>query len=479
MIKPPSLTRYLFGTLLLTALPIAGHAADWIDLFNGKDLTGWVQHSGTAKYTVEDGAIIGSTVPNTGNSFLCTKENYGNFVLELDFKCDPLLNSGVQIRSECFDHATTFKKADGTEVKIATDRVHGYQYEIDMDDKRGRWWTGGLYDEARRDWLFPGSLGGDTKAFTKQGSGLSKQGDWNHVRIEAMGTSIKTYLNGELRASLTDTMTPSGLIGLQVHSVGKDEAKAGLKVAFRNLRLQPLGEGATPAAATAATSEMNTLTEQEKTDGWKLLWDGKTSEGWRSAKSDKFPEKGWTMENGVLSVLPSGGKEGGVGGDIVTREKFANFELVADFKIVPGTNSGIKYYVNTDLNKGAGSAIGLEYQILDDERHPDAKLGKDGDRTMASLYDLITASPNKKPNPIGEWNTARIVSRGKHVEHWLNGLKVLEYERGSEDFRARVAASKYAHWGNFGELPDGPILLQDHGDAVSFRNIKLRPLTAE
>ncbi len=476
MIIPPSLTRHLIGTLMLTALPLAGHAADWIDLFNGKDLTGWVQRGGGAKYTVEDGTLVGSTVPNTENSFLCTTENYGNFILELDFKCDPLLNSGVQIRSECFDHPTTFTKADGKEVKVAANRVHGYQYEIDMDAKRGRWWTGGVYDEARRDWLFPGSLGGDAKAFTKQGSDLAKQGDWNHVRIEAMGGSIKTFLNGEPRASITDSATLSGFIGLQVHSVGKDESKVGMKVAFRNVRLQPLGEG---AAATAATGEMNTLTEQEKKDGWKLLWDGKTSEGWRSAKSDKFPEKGWTMENGVFSVVGSEGKESANGGDIVTREKFANFELVADFKITPGANSGIKYYVNTDLNKGAGSAIGLEYQILDDERHPDAKLGKDGDRTMASLYDLYTASPNKKPNPIGEWNTARIVSRGTHVEHWLNGQKVLEYERGSADFRARVAASKYAHWGSFGELPDGPILLQDHGDAVSFRNIKLRPLSAD
>lgn len=234
---------------------------------------------------------------------------------------------------------------------------------------------------------------------------------------------------------------------------------------------------ATVLSAPPPTTVDNALSSAEKEEGWQLLWDGKTTDGWRSARSDKFPEHGWEIKDGVLSVLPSGGAESANGGDIVTREKFANFELVADFKITPGANSGIKYYVDPDLNKGAGSAIGLEFQILDDLRHPDAKLGRDGDRTMASLYDLIPAATSKKPNPIGEWNTARIISRGHHVEHWLNGQKMLEYERGSAEFRDLVAKSKYAKWPGFGELPDGPILLQDHGDAVSFRNIKIRPLS--
>lgn len=280
-----------------------------------------------------------------------------------------------------------------------------------------------------------------------------------------------SFLNGEPRASIQDSMTPEGFISLQVHSIGKDESKVGLKASFRNIRLMAVTEVPSPAAAAA-----NTLNNQEKTDGWQLLWDGKTTDGWRSARSDKFPEKGWEIKDGVFSVLPSGGAESANGGDIVTREKFAGFELMADFKITPGANSGIKYYVDPDLNKSGGSAIGLEYQILDDLRHPDAKLGRDGDRTMASLYDLIPAATSKKTNPIGEWNTARIISRGHHVEHWLNGQKVLEYERGSAEFRDLVAKSKYAKWSDFGELPDGPILLQDHGDAVSFRNIKIRRL---
>ena len=471
--------------LAAASLPSARSAENaWVDLINGKDLGNWEQRGGKAHYTLENGMIVGTTVANTENSFLCTGQNYTNFILELDFKVDPELNSGVQIRSECFDHETTpdVKDAQGKAIKIPANRVHGYQCEIDMDAKRARWWTAGIYEEGRRGWLYPGMLGGSNKEFTEQGGKISKQNDWNHLRIEAVGTSIKTFLNGEPRASINDGLTPTGFIGLQVHSIGKDATKEGIKVYFKNIRLQDQG-GAEPMAAavntTAGTDTNNILTAQEKADGWRLLWDGKTSEGWRSAKYDGFPQKGWEIKDGVFSVQPSGGAESANGGDIITREKFANFELVADFKITPGANSGIKYFVDADLNKGAGSAIGLEYQILDDLRHPDAKLGRNGDRTMASLYDLIPAAISKKPNPTGEWNTARIVSRGHHVEHWLNGQKVLEYERGSKEFRDLVAMSKYAHWGNFGELPEGPILLQDHGDAVSFRNIKIRTLFAQ
>ena len=228
---------------------------------------------------------------------------------------------------------------------------------------------------------------------------------------------------------------------------------------------------------TALYAGANELTSQEKADGWRLLWNGQDSSGWHSARGPQFPAHDWAIKDGELRVNPSGGREGGEGGDIVTNEKFSNFELLVDFKIFPGTNSGIKYFVDPDLNKGPGSAIGLEYQILDDLRHPDAKLGKNGDRTMASLYDLIPASKNKKVNPIGSWNTARIVVHGPHVEHWLNGEKVLEYTRFTPEFRQLVKESKYKVWPNFGELQSGNILLQDHGDAVALRNIKLRVLS--
>ncbi len=435
----------------------------------GKDLTGWVSRGGKAIYSIEGGELVGTAVLNSPNSFLCTEKTYGDFVLEYDFKVDPRLNSGVQIRSECFAEKTEVEWR-GKKINVPAGRVHGYQIEIDPDPKRDRWWTAGIYDEGRRDWLFPGVLGGNGKEFTEIGRKLFKRGDWNHIRVEALGDSIKTWLNDTPCAEVSDAMTPRGLIGLQVHGVGKEAA--GAQVRWRNLMITEL------------TQAPNTLSNSEKAEGWKLLWNGASSNGWRSAKSETFPNKGWTMQDGVLSVIASGGKESASGGDIITRERYDAFELVVDFKIAEGTNSGVKIFVQPNLDPitgtgaktSTGSAIGLEYQILDDLRHPDAKLGHDGNRKLGAVYDLIPASTDKHPNPIGEWNTARIVSKGKHVEHWLNGAKIAEYDRGSEAFRGYVAHSKFKSIPGFGEWSDGHILLQDHGDRVSFRNIKIRVL---
>lgn len=230
---------------------------------------------------------------------------------------------------------------------------------------------------------------------------------------------------------------------------------------------------------TAPAQAPNTLTPAEKAAGWKLLFDGHDNTGWRSTHSNGFPSSGWEVKDGMLAVTESGGEEGGNAGDIITTREYTNFELTVDFRITPGANSGIKYFVNlndTPGHEGHGSNIGFEYQILDDARHPDAKLGKDGDRTIASLYDMIPAAANKPTHPIGEWNTARIVVRGTHGEHWLNGVKVVEYDRKTPAFRALVTGSKYHVYPGFGEADRGYILLQDHGFPVQFRNIKLREL---
>ena len=231
----------------------------------------------------------------------------------------------------------------------------------------------------------------------------------------------------------------------------------------------------------------NVLTANEEADGWKLLWNGKNTDGWRSIKSEDFPAHGWTMKDGVLTVHDKTRHDSVAGGDIITRQRYSDFELVADFKILPRANSGIKIFVQLDstpidkmtAKTNAAAAIGCEFQILDDALHPDAKLGKNGNRTVGSLYDLIPAPKDKKVFPVGEWNHARILSRGKHVEFWLNGVKTVEFERGSEDFRKRVAASKYHAIPEFGEWADGHILLQDHGDEVSYRNIKIRTFSGK
>lgn len=232
--------------------------------------------------------------------------------------------------------------------------------------------------------------------------------------------------------------------------------------------------------AFVATGQPNTLTTKEKRDGWKLLFDGKTTAGWRGAYRDKFPAAGWMVEDGTLSIAKTDGRESRNAGDIVTDSEYSNFDLMFEFRLTEGANSGLKYFVVENPPKPAGSAFGLEYQVLDDAKHPDAKMGRDGNRTVGSLYDLKTAQ-NKQINSIGQWNLGRVLVKGTHVEHWLNGKKVLEYERGSEDFRKLVAMSKYTTPaynanGRFGEAPKGHILLQDHGDKVSFRDIKIKEL---
>ena len=460
-------------------------AADgWRELFNGRDLAGWSVHSGSARFHVEEGVVVGESVAKSGNTFLCSDESFDDFELTLEYDVDPALNSGVQIRSEFFRRAFTLA-IDGKSIPIPADRVHGYQVEIDMDPARDRWWSGGLYDEARRGWLDPvDEKSARGLAFTEQGRRVSRPGQWNELRIVADGPEMTTWLNGELRAHVSDRLTPRGHLALQVHGVGDDAAHVGLKVRFRNVRLRSLHPSTPAPLASEGDGETpNTLSDAEKRDGWRLLWDGATTNGWRSARSDEFPSHGWTLANGLLTVQRSSGAEAAGGGDIVTRERFSDFELSVDFRLTEGANSGIKYFVQTDLapidGSGAkaatGSAIGCEYQLLDDLRHPDAKLGRDGNRTLASLYDLIPAAATKPAQPIGAWNRARILARGPHVEHWLNGVKVLEYERGSQDFRRLVALSKFKGVAGFGEWKEGVILLQEHGDEVSFRNVKIRP----
>ena len=234
----------------------------------------------------------------------------------------------------------------------------------------------------------------------------------------------------------------------------------------------------TTAVATAEGPSDNTLTAQEKQAGWELLFDGTSVDRWRGAHQENFPESGWKVDEGLLMVQASDGAESQNGGDIVTHDEYSDFEFQVDFKLTEGANSGIKYFVTEAYNSNK-SAIGLEYQLLDDDRHPDAKLGNNGGgtRTLASLYDLKAAPADKPLNPIGEWNTARIVVQGQQVTHYLNGKKVLEYQRGSDEYTQLVQASKYKDWDNFGTADSGHILLQDHGDLVYFKNIKVRNLS--
>lgn len=221
--------RVFAFVLILTSFVTAARAEEekWTPLFDGKSLAGWKQHGGKAKYRVEDEQIIGSSVPNTSNSFLCTEKEYGDFILELEFKVDPSLNSGVQIRSQVFD-APQEAEIGGKKFKFAADRVHGYQVEIDPSDRA---YSGGIYDEGRRGWLF------DLKN-NEEARQAFKKNEWNKFRIECRGDSIKTWINDVPAADLKDSVTPKGLIALQVHGVGGREEP--LEVRWRNIRIQEL-----------------------------------------------------------------------------------------------------------------------------------------------------------------------------------------------------------------------------------------------
>ena len=211
----------------------------------------------------------------------------------------------------------------------------------------------------------------------------------------------------------------------------------------------------------------NRLTADEQRNGWTLLFDGRTLNGWRAYNRPDASGTQWKVEDGQLTVPPSGGRDTRGARDLITTATFRQFDLTWEWRIAVGGNSGLKYFVLEDRD----AAIGHEYQMIDDERHPDAKIGTH--RQTAAFYDVFPAA-NRPIKPAGEVNTSRVLVRGTHVEHWLNGQRVLQYELDSPELRAAIEKSKFKGIERFGKPQDGHILVQDHGDQVWFRNIKIR-----
>jgi hypothetical protein len=227
----------------------------------------------------------------------------------------------------------------------------------------------------------------------------------------------------------------------------------------------PMGLAAdqSPAAAPAGAKASD--------GGWISLFDGKSLTGWRGYKKPDVAGTRWSVQDGLLTLPAKDGKDTRGSRDIITTETFDQFELIWEWKVSPGGNSGLQYFVLEDMD----SAIGHEYQIIDDALHPDAKIGPH--RQTAALYDVLPAA-DRKIKPAGEWNTSRIVVKGSTVEHFLNDGKVLTYQLDSPALKTAIAGSKFKDVARFGKLHKGHILLQDHGDQVWYRSIKIRRLTA-
>jgi sugar phosphate isomerase/epimerase len=395
----PVLRAALLVTLAASSASVARADSPWISLFDGKTLNGWVQRGGSARYQVKDGAIVGQSVPNTKNSFLCTQRRYGDFILELEFKVDAELNSGVQVR--------------GQNPNDRIDRVHGYQVEIDPDVKRGRNWTGGLYDEGRRGWL--ADLSGNDAA--RQ---AFRPGEWNRMRVEARGDWMKTWINDVPAAEMVDAKDLDGFIALQVHGVGKREEP--LTIAWRRVRLQDLGRRAWRPVVSGREKEKVSLPAALAPRG-----EGKFDVTAQIVGS--LPAA--TRTAGLLLFPPA----------VTAGDAYA---FRAEVKI-PSGNGGI--YLNARPAEGPAQATGLQvdldarrgaglyesggrgwlWQATPDARAKSAK-GEEGSvAAVLTAADQLTAKAIKSWKP-GDWNWVTVSVREGKVLLMLNDFPAARAE---------------------------------------------------
>ena len=451
-------------------------AEGWKLLWDGKTTEGWRSAYGEAfpekGWTISDGVLevnANGGQESLGGGDIITVDQYENFWLSVDFKLTPGANSGIKyfVRPDLYEVKDA--SAIGCEFQILDDELHP---DAKLG-KAGNRTLGSLYDLITAD---------------KADAPFDKEG-WNTAWVKVQGNHVGHWLNGvKIVEYERNCQVFNALVACSKYKDWKNfgnHAKGhillqehGDHVSYRNVMIkklpapEPVAVGAKTPGVAPDNSTPNTLSDADKQNGWELLWDGKTPDGWRSVRAETFPEKGWGMTGGMITAHPNGVKAGG--GDIITVEKFRNFWLSVDFKLTPGANSGIKYFINPGTF--GDPSIGCEFQVLDDDIHPDAKLGVRGNRTVASLYDLIRAD---KPEGLMDkygWNTAWVIVQGDHVEHWLNGTKVVEYDRNTQEFNALVQYSKFARNEGFGNFAEGHILFQDHGDQAFYRNIKIKRL---
>jgi hypothetical protein len=403
----PSLKRIpilaaILGLAILLSAQETAKPNDWVDLFDGKTLKGWTLLNGTAKYDIEGDTIVGTTVKGSPNSFLCTDRFYGDFELQFETKLlDNQLNSGVQIRSHSYP---TYRK----------NRVHGYQVEVSTNGNAGF-----IYDEARRRWLSK-----DRKDKAKRAA--FKRGEWNRYRVVCKGSSIRTWINDILIADLDDSLTASGFISLQVHSVGGDPK---WRVAWRNIRLREIGDGG----------------------GWSDLFNGKDLTGW---KVNENPDSVKVVDGAIVVV----GKRSHVFYDgPIYSHSFKNFEFRARVMTRPKANSGI--YFHTEFQKGGWPSKGYECQVNNSQ----------GDwRRTGGLYAIQDVK--KAPAKDDEWFDMHITVRGKHITVTVNGKTTANYVEEADAKRPRNMKGRLLSRGTFA------FQCHDPGSEVHYKDIRVRVL---
>lgn len=449
-------TTLLFSLLVAVLFTITSSCQKndgWVDLFNGKDLSGWKKVGGNGTYEVVNGEIVGTSMANEllpsdpaeiakmtiedfpKNTFLTTEKAYSDFIIELELKFGNM-NGGIQFRSH-------------SDPDYLNGLFHGYQCEVDPSERA---WSAGIYDEMGRAWLYP-------VTFNPPARSAIKLNDWNLYRIECIGSSMRTWLNGVPVAHLIDDKVPEGHFGLQVHFTFKEE-QVGEQIFWRNIRIKT--ENLTPAPPEGifiANYIPNNLSAAEAAQGWKLLFDGKSATSLKSRSSGEFPDNGWEIADGMLAGISEGE-------EATTPDQYSAFDLQFEFKTEEGAKGGISYFSGSEVP-------GLEYSIVDSDTSKTAM-------HSASVRGLMHAAPvpkhpaNLVPTP---WNRGRITADadGK-VAHWLNGTKLLEYERGSEEFAVHVAKSEYADIKDFGLAEQGPITFKVDRGAVHFRSMKIKEI---